>query len=284
MASFNIPNEYAAVAPIIVTSPTARCGTTLIQRLLSSGSNGLVYGENLAGHMNELTALCVRHLRFVDELGDVADKIFDQVLSGDLDDWRPGLMPPLEVSLKALSETYYQTPLTVARHAESIGRPIWGVKYPAYSRDMIKAMLQLMPNCRFIYVFRNLFDVLKSMKARKFVKTDQDVIDCCVKWATNMKDLVELANDDRILFLKYEGLIAQRDDHVQLLQLFTGIENLSPAAFDVKVNTFRGDEENGHSPSQYIEPEELTASDREAIFREAGPVMEHLYGDMMKAA
>ena len=43
MASkLDIPNAYLAAAPVIVTSPTTRCGTTLVQRLLCASDNAFV--------------------------------------------------------------------------------------------------------------------------------------------------------------------------------------------------------------------------------------------------
>jgi hypothetical protein len=47
--------------------------------------------------------------------------------------------------------------------------------------------------------------------------------------------------------------------------------------FDVKVNTFMGDEARGFSPTQYITPADLTEADRAAITAHAGPVMAALY-------
>ncbi len=87
-----------------------------------------------------------------------------------------------------------------------------------------------------------------------------------------------------MLFLKYENLIEQRHEHVQLLELFTGIENIDVRAFDLKVNTYEGSEAEGHAPGQYIRPAALTKSDRAAVLDEAGKVMERLYSDLPKAA
>ena len=87
-----------------------------------------------------------------------------------------------------------------------------------------------------------------------------------------------------MLFLKYEDLIEKRPDHVQLLELFTGVENIDPRTFDVKVNTYEGSEAEGHAPDQYIRPAALTKSDRAAVLDQAGKVMERLYSDLAKAA
>ena len=47
MASIiNLPDRYLTAAPVIVTSPTTRCGTTLVQRLLCASDNAFVYRHN----------------------------------------------------------------------------------------------------------------------------------------------------------------------------------------------------------------------------------------------
>ncbi len=209
---------------------------------------------------------------------------FEQALTGTLVDWRPGLMPPTAVMIKAWIETYYQLPTALMHHSQSVGRPIWGFKRPTFARDALKGFLSFMPQSKIIYVFRNPVDVVKSAKARRFVTTTREIAAFCADWAKNMSEVAELAQDERVLFLKYEDLIEQRREHVQLLELFTGIENIDSRTFDLKVNTFEGSETDGHAPGQYIRPAALTKSDRAAVVDEAGKVMERLYGDLAEAA
>ena len=186
-------------------------------------------------------------------------------------------MPPTQVMLKAWTETYYQIPAALADYGTSIGRPIWGFKGPDYARDMLKAFLMLMPKARILYVFRDLAEALKSAKARRFVTTDEEVAAFCAKWATNMREVLDLRADERVLFLKYEDLIADRGRTVAGIETFTGATGLKPGVFDVKVNTFKGDASQGFSPNQYIPPADLSAADRAAIATHAGQVMAALY-------
>ena len=284
MATLEVPNRYLAAAPVIVTSPTSRCGTTLVQRLLSASDNAFIYGEEIGHQINILTGWFTGQLRFLERTGQAMDAEFDQALAGKLTDWRPGLMPPSSVMLKAWIETYYQMPVTLMHHAQSIGRPIWGFKRPTFSRESLRGFLSFMPQARVIYVFRNPFDVLKSAKARKFVNTSREVAAFCAEWAKNMNEVAELAHDDRLLFVKYESLMEQREDHVRLIELFTGAQNIDARVFDLKLNTYKGDAADGHAPDQYIQPAKLTKSDRAAVLDEAGAVIERLYGSTALAA
>ncbi len=284
MATLDVPNRYLAVAPIIITSPTPRCGTTLVQRLVSSSENAFVYGEEVGNQIKTLTAWFVGQLQFIERMGGVLDADFNSALAGNLDAWRPGLTPPAAIMTKVWVETFYQMPFLLSSHAGSIGRPLWGFKHPSYDRDTIKAMLSFMPQARVIYVFRNLFDVLSSAKARKFVNTRNQTIKFCAQWAKNMNEAAELAQDERILFVKYEDLIQRRADYVRLLEMFTKAENIKVDTFDTKLNTYKGDKAKGHSPVQYIDPAKLTKTDRATVLDEAGPVLTHLYGDLATAA
>jgi len=274
----DVPNRYLALSPVIVTAPTARCGTTLVQRLLCTGDNSFLYGEEVGLHVRTLTGFMIGLIQQFERGGAAADAEFERALSGDQANWSPGLMPPTQVMLNAWTETYYQIPAALADYGQSIGRPIWGFKGPDYARDMLKAFLMLMPKARIIYVFRDLSEALKSAKARRFVTTDEEVAAFCAKWATNLREVLDLRADPRMLLLKYEDMVANPARTVAGVEAFTGATGLNGEVFDVKVNTFQGEEARGFSPSQYIAPAELTPTDRAAVTAHGGAILAALYG------
>ncbi len=284
MTTLTVADRYLELAPVIITSPTTRCGTTLAQRLLTASANGFIYGEEVGHQIRTVTTWLVGMLRHFDQAHPNVDADFERALAGTLADWRPGLTAPTEVMRAAWIETFYQLPFALSEFSRSIGRPVWGFKVPGYDRDTLKALLSLMPKARVVYLIRNLGDALSSAKARRFVVTEEDVARFCTDWAKNMREIVELGTDQRLLFVKYEALLASRDDHLQMLERFTGAEGLDPRTFDLKVNTFEGEAADGHSPTQYIAPEPLTDKDREIIMAKAGPVLTHLYPDPFQAA
>ena len=277
MASLEVPNKYLAIAPIIVTSPTARCGTTLVQRLLTASQNGFVFGEEIGNQIRVLTGWFVGEMQRVERGGAAIDEEFRQALEGRPSDWRPGLLPPSAIMMKAWVETYYQLPQVLAQYADSIGRPHWGFKYPGLTRDAITTMLKLMPHAQVVYVFRNLYDVLKSAKARRFVNTPEETVEFCAQWANNMNEIAPLVGNDRIVFLKYEDFVSQREQHARFLEQQLGVSGIDESVFDAKINTFKGGEDAGFSPSGYIEPAALSDADRLTISETAGPVLERLY-------
>ncbi len=284
MATLSIPNRYLALSPVIVTSPTARCGTTLVQRLLTSSENAFVYGEEVGHQIRTVTVWLLGLLRQFERVRQSADADFRRALAGALTDWRPGLTAPTDVMLGAWIETYYQLPFALAEFSGSVGRPVWGFKVPGYDRDTLKALLLMMPDARVVYVMRNLCDALKSAKSRRFVGGEDQTRGFCAEWARNVREMIDLATDPRVLFVKYEELLASRAERLQRLEAFTRARGMDPATFDLKINTFEGAEAEGHSPTQYIAPAELTEAERAIVMAEAGPVLTHLYPDPFRAA
>ncbi len=284
MPILTVANRYLQLAPVIVTSPTARCGTTLVQRLLTTSDNAFVYGEEVGHQIRTVTVWLIGLLRHFDRAHPGMNADFERALAGTLADWRPGLTAPAEVMRAAWTETFYQLPSALSEFSRSVSRPVWGFKFPSYDRDTLKAFLSLMPRARVIYLIRNVCDALSSAKARRFVIGEEDTGRFCAVWAKNMREIVELGLDQRVLFVKYEDLLARPEEHLQLLAQFTGAQGIDPKAFDLKVNTFEGAEAEGFSPTQYIAPEPLTESDRAIIMAKAGPVLTHLYADPFRTA
>src|SRR5947209_314180 len=124
MATLSVPNRYLGLAPVVVTSPTPRCGTTLVQRLLTASSNAFIYGEEVGHQVRTLTGWLIGLLRQFEQTSANVDPDFQRALEGTLADWRPGLTAPTEVMRRAWIETYYQLPATLSEFSASIGRPV----------------------------------------------------------------------------------------------------------------------------------------------------------------
>lgn len=282
-STLSLSERYLAAAPVIVTSPATRCGTTLVQRLLCASDNAFVYGEDVGAQFRALAGLFVAQLHYGEAHGPAMDDAFALALAGGLRDWRPGLTPPAEVVLKAWTEAFYQLPATLDGFGRAIGRPIWGFKWPACPPDTVRTFLALMPRARVVYVLRNVADALASAKARRFVTTPEEAARYCAEWARNVAGFEAMAGDPRIAILKYEDLMADRERALAALSAFTGAHNIRRSEFDLKVNTFEGPEAEGHSPTQYIAPAPLTEADRAAIRAQAGEAMARHYPEATAA-
>jgi len=245
----------------------------LLQRLLSASDNAFLYGEEVGNHFATLTAWFGTVFAQLSKDGAARDAAFQQALAGELDHWSPNVNVPTAVMMKAWQDTYFQLPMALAEHGRSIGRPLWGFKWPAYTRDMIKAFLALMPHAKVVYVYRNPVDAAMSAKARRFVTTADEIAAFSSEWARNLDECSALAADGRVLFLKYETLVEDREAQTQRIEAFTGAANLRRGLFETKVNTFRGEARDGRSPTQYIEPLALTDAERDLVVSRAGATM-----------
>ena len=273
MPILDVPDRYLAAAPIIVTSPTTRCGTTLAQRLLSAADNAFIYGEGIGNHFRLLSSLFAGQIIDSERNRASADETFRRALDGTLDGWAPAVAPPSEVVLRAWIETYYQMPAALSDFGQSIGRPVWGFKWPACPHETVVAFLGLMPRARVVYMVRDLEGALMSAKARKFVCTPEEVAGFCAQWARNMGAFAGLLQDRRVLFVRHEALLTDAETQIARLAAFAGVNPIPLEALGLKVNTFVGDEADGHSPAGYIQPEPLTKTDRAAMQAHAGAAM-----------
>ena len=283
-SNLDIPNAYLAAAPVIVTSPTTRCGTTLVQRLLCASDNAFVYGEEIGQQFRNLAGMFAHQIKHCEQNGAAMDDAFYLALAGGLRDWRPGLMPPAQTMLNAWTHAYYQLPLALAAFGQSVERPIWGFKWPGCPAPTVRTFLALMPASKVVFVIRNLVDALKSAKARRFVVTAEDSARYCAEWALNVREFTALAADSRVMILRYEDLMADQLERMAALSAFTGAVGMRRSEFDLKVNTFEGSEDEGRSPTQYIAPAPLDEADWAALRAQAGEDMNRHYPDLLLPA
>ena len=277
MLVFQPAEEFRDLAPVIVTSPTTRCGTTLVQRLLNASQDSMVYGEEIGLQIGVLTDWFVGILEQLESVGAATDADFDNALHNRTVDWRPGLLPPSDVLLKAWTSTYFQIPSHLSTFGESIGRPIWGFKKPGFTLSMLKAFRALMPGAKVVYLVRNPLHALASAKARLFVRTHEDVVRFAQDWATNVSEVLVDYSGPHLLLMSYERLESDLDGAIERIAGFTGAVGIDPEVARAKVNTFLGDVKDGHTPTQYIAPARLTSNEIRTVELIAGPVMSAVY-------
>src|SRR5258706_12344259 len=96
----------AELDPLILTAPTIRCGTTLLQRLICSSPHGLMFGETAANDL--ITAL---------QLGAIKTTMYGQnrnqfatslatFQQGDVNDWMIDLLPDVDGYPPALGDGF----------------------------------------------------------------------------------------------------------------------------------------------------------------------------------
>ena len=259
------------MAPVIVSAPTGRNGITLIQRLLNSSSQIIVYGENahlvstFPGLSNSIVQLLNNKLIF--------DQALQHFLNGNTDGWTSNLWPDVSGYIRITLENTFRYFEYYSNFSAKKGFNQWGIKNPMTNPGMINNFRMLLKRARFIIIYRNIFDVVRSAKARKFASNMTKIGNLAEQWQNNLLPILK-RDTESILCIKYEDLVQNPGSEIQKLEHFANIKNIDKSVLSRKINTFKGDVRNGHSPNQYIKPVDITDEESEIIKRKAPIALE----------
>ena len=99
------PEAQPDLDPLIVTAPAIRSGTTLVQRLLCSSPNTLIYGEAVGGDLVFFLNLHATRALVVGADAPTQSRLLDEVLAGNVDNWVADLLPDPAGYVRALGES-----------------------------------------------------------------------------------------------------------------------------------------------------------------------------------
>ena len=173
---------------------------------------------------------------------------------------------------------FYVLPTHTQHYSSVIGRPHWGMKRPACDLSTLRMLRSLMPSARTVYIYRNIFDCIRSAKARQFVASTDDIREMVLDWRNNIIDIEQADAEDKIILIKYEDLTANPESQLARLEKETGLRGIDRGVMAVKVNTWTGsDSGKGLAPDQYIPPAEIDEAERTLIRETAGDLLVRLY-------
>lgn len=142
--------------PVFIFASGNRCGSTLLQRLLNSNPDVLVWGE----HGGALQSVLEGSERFGDWAYDHREHSETFFRSGP-DHFIPNMSPSPE-RIRAAARTYVEE--VFADSALAAGRHIWGFKEVRYRLPVALLLQELFPEARFIHLTRRIEDCFLSMK------------------------------------------------------------------------------------------------------------------------
>lgn len=264
-----LPQSLASLRlemPVFIWAPTGRCGTGLLQRLVSSSKEVLVFGEDRF-FVHDLP----RWMLVIDQAGPSMHAAAQALASGDVSRWCPDALPSADAYGRTLLRSFFDLVVTYAEGARSLGYARWGTKLPTFAPGPIQHLRRMLPRARHVFIYRHIEAVLRSYKARKWIHSRADVDRVCQEWVQAM---VEAAQQPDLTIVCYEQLIANPDVESLRLKERLELSYVDETVFSHKVNTWKVDApECGLSLEQYVHPVALEAAERDLMVTRCEPVM-----------
>ena len=262
--------------PVFVIGPTTRCGTSLLQRLLNSTGKIVIYGENFA-----LLQTFPDIIRNYQREGDAKRKVIamarDLLVTKKEDFEASSLFPDFDNYLRALISSFRFLLRSYRDDAASLGFERWGIKHQIRHQTSFAILPRLLPDVRYVMIYRDLLPVARSAKARwpGDFRGPQDWRRFARSWADNIRTMQRFSGDAFLLF-KYEEFIADPEPHLQRLEAFTGIEGIDRAVMTRRINDQPRFAPDGSANADYRPPQALSEEETGLMMGECEPFYREL--------
>lgn len=215
-------------SPVLVLGSGQRCGSTLVQRLLGSHPEIMVWGEQ-GGALRGLLSM-QRALEHWDaQLAAPARAAYD---ADGVDGWIANLLPggeALRDAARAYLLTLFQAP------AAERGKPRWGFKEVRFGSREAGEIRRLFPGVRVIHITRDPRDVLVSLDGWERAGSDwrREYTHVAVgDWVKVNESFREAGPCDWVLSCRYEDVLAAPGDFVRAV---ADLLDTEPGRFDLSV-------------------------------------------------
>lgn len=207
--------------PVFVLCGGARTGSTLVQRLLISTREVLVWGEHGGHYVHHLIRLSIELAHWKSEAqADRQRRAFEAQGHAA---WIPNMNPAHAGLMRGAAALLREH---LGQSAREMGYPRWGFKEIRYGRRAVTFLRTLYPDCALVLVVRDPVRALASHLATPWARSgrDLDAEAFVQRWAGLSGQLAE-ARDEHAgaLLLRYEDLVATPDASVDALSSATGI-------------------------------------------------------------
>ncbi len=247
------------IAPIIILAPSPRAGTTLIQRLISSSQNAIIYGDPVGQEIEFLIAYAETkkdtYSRYSPAICPSRASVIDRADRNFI----ATLMPESSRMCDAF-DTLPESWLRVcAEDAEAAGRSLWGWKLAGVNPFAVSILPKWFPSARFIIISRDLEEVARSAKADGHFHCEAGLRQFCDAWLNGGSALKFLAanHGERVLTLGYSDMITDQQDTVSRLEEFTSARDIKQDVFQRKINN--------QNPDIYLPPAVLTTAEQKIV-------------------
>lgn len=227
-------------APIFISSPVRRSGTTLLQRLYTGTGEAIIFGESVANdlmvagqmlQMKKQTFVPNRLLR---------DQMLERVRNGSVNEWIPDLLPPIPDYLNLHEKLLNDLINGFANEAEKLGRGQWGVKLPEWPIHSLRYWQQRMPESKTIYIVRDLEECVASATTIGMIGGDQYTAQFRQIYQQHLAQAKQHLSKETTYFLDYADLVdpAKANDQLKALGEFCGLPTLPKEVLAVRVGDY----------------------------------------------
>jgi hypothetical protein len=229
-------NRNSQSQTIFMIAPWRRCGTTLLQRALNSSGSAIIYGENW-NFLEEYPSMVADITSRLGRKQALTASIRRRVLSGDYNIDASAMFPDYDSYARLMCSHFYAIAQYYERLTQSYGRQIWGLKHQLRRIKSFSIFLKLLPHARYIFVYRNIFDIVRSDKAR-FPKHYADLARFSAAgklWARNTEFLRRVSGSN-VLHIEHDELSADVSGVIAKIEAHSGVTGIQPEVFATRIN------------------------------------------------
>ena len=225
-------NPPADAFPIFLLG-SGRSGTTLLQKILNSADDVMIWGEH-GGFLKQIAQAYFHNTENPNVNGQIFEK--NAVAKDPNLDFNPSMLTKIGYSwmnwygrrevaanFAGLIESFFHPPGMEKRH--------WGFKEIRYGGNdrAIEMLAELFPNARFVFIARNPVDVIASQTALGWgsrTALGSGWKQLAEVWAARNRGLLEFqrANEERTRWVRFESLISKDSGAVDDLFEWLGFE------------------------------------------------------------
>jgi hypothetical protein len=221
---------------VFLLSAGWRSGSTLLQRLICSSCEIVIWGEpldNLAVIPRMADSLCVLSSRWPPD-HHLAPELDLASFSGK---WIANIAPSIH-DLRMAHRAFFQQWLAVPAR-EHYGAHRWGLKEVRLTIEHARYLKWLFPNARFVFIYRDLVDAYRSWRGNAWASVwpgyfSWSPIAYARHWKLLLSGYLDGWQEVDGFLIRYEDLIAGKVD-LQALAAHVGIREIDASVLEKKI-------------------------------------------------